>query len=795
MLEMLIVIFPAVIACLTYRIFHSKINMKDDWKKILALIVVYALISNLLILGGLRWIGMKSFNLFHMSVRFKLKWLGLELGFGVVLTMIYGNFKCIYEQKLSILRQFKKLFPSVLFLNITYAVFTPSSLFLNNIKEFTVSYLKVFPVLLGMVLVLTLGIYLVALFFTNENNVIYIGALFFSAALCLYVQGNFLNPELPVLDGTGITWSDYTVETIVSTVFWCICIAGILLAVCFRKDKMEKVIKYTSYFLSLVQLVSLVVLVLVNPLDKTVDHGMLKEGEFALGSKENIVMFIVDTLQADTLNEYLMSEAYVDGRLDDFTFFNDAVSGGAPTEQAVPLLLTGYEYEPRQSIEEYREEAWQETALYDDLHENGYDVRMYTTLDTVRGCNEKMIDNYGITGSHWIVSYPMFGMQLYKLVNFYLFPQPLKKFFWLSSDVIANEIGTSSMGYTCNDPLFYNELRAADVLKTDYEKAFRMYHFWGVHSPRYMNADLEVVEEGNVPEQETLQGIMKIIYAYIDEMKKAEVYDESMIIILGDHGKHKRGNIESNPAVLIKRPGESHVLEYSSAPIHFRNIVATMASNIMDDYSGYGPSVYDIDENSDVERMHTIGKSVRNRNVFEEPYDDSLDCVRVIISGKSDGGEYHVYDPFSINRIPYSIGEIVDFESNNAYAKQLEYRLYKEDGAAIASNELNICFNLSESSYEKSKKDFVFHFVYSDVYNDSQLMRVYVNAKKMEYVTCLKEDCGMEKTVTIPSQFLEDGKLAIRMVFPGAVTPKQLDPDNSDTRVLSVAFKSMWVTQ
>lgn len=797
MLETLIVIFPGIIAVLAYRLLHRGNGLKENWKKILILIAIYTVVSNLLILGGLRLIGMKPFNLFEMSVRFKVKWLGLELAFGTIFTIIYGNAKCIYEQKLSVKKQMIEFFPAALFLNVTYAVFNPSSLFLNNIEEFSVSYFKILPIILAMVLALTVSVYLIVLCFTNEKNVVYASAFFFALTLGLYVQGNFLNPNFPELDGTEIVWSEYAVEEIISAVFWCACVLGILLAVRFKKNGMKKVIKYAAYFLSLVQLVSLVVLVFANPLDKTVDRGMLKEGEFVLGSEENIVMFIVDTLQADTMNEYLASDAYAGG-LDDFVYFDNTVSGGAPTLQALPLLFTGYEHDPKQSVDVYREEAWQGTAFFDDLHENGYDVRMYTDAKKVIGCNEEMIDNYGVVGSHWIESHLNFGRQLYKLVNFYVFPQPLKRFFWLSTDMITEEIGRSSTAYSiafAAQPVFYQELQSAGELKTDYEKAFRVYHYMGVHNPHNMNANLELEGLFDVSIQEALQGMMKIIYAYIDEMKRAGVYDDSMIIILGDHGRPKEGNPACNPAVLIKRPGESHELTYDSAPIHFRNVLATMASYMTDDYSKYGPSVYDIDENSDVERLSTVGGVVLDRIILEEPYDKSLDYVRVMVSGKASEDNFHVFDPFTVNHISYSLGDVVDFETDNAYAKQLEYRLYKENGAAVASNELNICFDLNGSSYKKTKKDFTFHFVYSDVYNDSQLMRIYVNGNKIDYVTCSQEECGTEKTVVIPAKYLEDGKLAIRMVFPGAVTPKQLDPNSSDTRVLSVALQSMWLTQ
>ncbi len=796
MLVILIAVFPAIFTILAYRYFyHKESRLKDHWKELAILIVLYSIVANLLIVTGLHWIGLQSFNLFEMGVSFKLKWLGLQFGFGVIFMVIYHNIKCIYIEKLSLWRHFKKVLPAILFLDVTYAVFTPSSLFLSNIEEFSIAYFKIIPVLLVVMLILTLAAWLVALCFTNEKNAFFSSAIIFSVGFALYIQGNFLNPDFPALDGTELIWSNYATEEKISTVFWCVSIAAAFLAAWRWKDKTAKVVTYASGFLCLVQMLSLIVLVFTNPLGKTVDYGMSKEGQFSLGSKENIVIFVVDTLQADTLNQYVNSEAYIEGGLDDFTFFDEAVGGGAPTRIAIPLLLTGYEYEPRQSIDEYSEEAWQETPLYDDLHAKGWDVRLYTSMRATAGCSEKNIDNYEMTGAHWVGNYPKFGIQLYKLVNFYLFPQSFKEYFWLATDAISDEIASSNVGYSLDDLRFHQDLEAVDALETGYEKAFRLYHFRGVHKPCYITANLERVKDADLSEQETLQGIMKIIFSYMEKMKEAGVYDNSMIIILGDHGRHEDGNLENNPAVLIKRPGESHELEHNMAPIHFRNVFATMAANIMTDYSKYGPCVYDLDENTDVERCHTIDKSILNRNVFQEPNDDSLLYTRLMISGKAGEIEYHIFDPFSVNRILYHMGDKIDFEAGNAYAKELNYRLYQEDSVAIASNELSICFDLSESGGKKSKKDFVFHFIYSDVYNDSQLMRVYANGKKIEYVTCTQEESGTEKTVTIPAKNLKNDKLVIRMVFPGAALVEQTDSENSGSRILSMAFQSMWLTQ
>lgn len=93
----------------------------------------------------------------------------------------------------------------------------------------------------------------------------------------------------------------------------------------------------------------------------------------------------------------------------------------------------------------------------------------------------------------------------------------------------------------------------------------------------------------------------------------------------------------------------------------------------------------------------------------------------------------------------------------------------------------------------QQKKDLELHFAYSDFYNKTQKIAVYAGGNKVENVVCSRDSIGKEVTVKIPNDSLRDDLLTIRMVFPNAVTPNQLDRDNPDKRVLSVVFDSMWL--
>lgn len=777
----LVLILPGIIAALLY----SKWSKAVSVKKILWGILFYTVGINLLISGVLWLMGVKKFNLFEASMVFKLGWFLLGTALAVVSAYLFNYYKKVNWLKI------KRILPSALFLAVTYTIFAPSSLFLQNINEFYLNYITIVPVVFFPALLL-LGCITFAGYFIGERYLSYYTSLIFGISLSIYIQMNFLNSKLPTLDGTEVDWTVYRTETIISTLFWILCVLGAVAATCRWKQKAEKATKYVACFLSAVQMVSLVVLLMTNKLDPHWKYGFSKEGEFLVGSEENIVVFIVDCLQSSAVDEYLTSDAYA-GQLDDFTFFDNAVSGGAPTAVGMPLLLTGIEHDPMQDVDEYRAEIWQETELFDDMLTNGYDIRFYTTRSSIPTpfSDEEaydMVGNYAITRNDWIENYMDFGKQFYKLVNFYTMPQILKERYWLSTDSIINTIYSADEKYTIDNLIFFKDMQTAKKLVTNYDKAFRLYHLYGVHKPYIMNENLEEVEANTVSEQQQLQGVMKELSLYMDMMKNEGVYDASTIVILGDHGQHEDGNAEINPAVLIKSPYESHSLVYNSAPVHFRNVVATMAKTVIEDYSAYGPSVYDITQDSDVERLHTIRGEVGERIGLEGDYNT---YHRLIIPENARTGEYKIWNPHEINRISYKIGDKIDFTMPNSYAEKLDYRLYKEDGAAVASNELSICFALED--YHNT--DLELHFIYSGVYNDSQKIRVYANGKSIEKVICMQDNSGEEKTLTIPQNAIEKDELIIRMVFPNAVTPNQLDRNNPDTRILSVAFDSMWLEE
>lgn len=795
-----VVLIPAVMAALIYYGENLK-TIKTG--KLLLSILLWMIGINVTLYAGLLLVSINLFELTGVGIGFKFKYLMLEilLAGGV---LFFRNMLNKDRRKESI-KNIVRILPETIFLIITYAVFAPSSLFLSNIDEFSISYGKIVPVLLAVSFLLLAAMVITAVLLVKEGWVLRWKTLIFSVALGFYLQSNFLNPALPELNGIAINWEQYVVSGIVSTLVWLLCVIGLQVAVSFWKERVTQVSKYASWFISAVQVVTLVVLLLTTTDSKGSNIALLKEDEFTVGSGNNVVIFVLDSLGGAKLEEVLAEDEQIKEKLSDFTFFTNTVSGGAYTSVGMPMFLTGMEFDSSwKNYDDYLQEAWSEVELYDDLKEQNFDIRIFTDGRYLTNVSEDVITNAMYVGdSYYIEDYMDFAKDMYQFTSFYAMPQLLKQSFWMYSDDITRQIKTTGWekrqdenelavangadNYSFDDVQFYQDFLNAGGLEVKYVNTYRLYHLFGAHEPYTMNENAEYAISDEIRQ---IKGSMKIVDEYIEELRRLNLYDSSTIIITADHGRGKSvDGIQQNPCLLIKTAQEKHELVYNDAPIHFRNVMATIAKAFVENYTGYGPSVYDIDENSDVERLHTAAAPVRG-DLFPEIADEVAFSRFIISEDARDVEAIEIYYPDKINAFDYCIGDVIDFTEESEYSDQINYRLYKENGTGIASTELALYMRLQD--YEGG--DLNLQFEYSHVYNDIQGMSVYVAGEKAADITCKTEDVGKPLSVFIKEQYVKDNVLPIRLVFRNAVTPKMIGESETDTRVLSVAFDSIKVS-
>ncbi len=532
------------------------------------------------------------------------------------------------------------IYPQLIFLIVTFCIFMPSSLFLGNLDEFAVGFTALIPLLIAASLITAAVVILVCLIVPKKIYNIY-AAVVFGGALAAYVQGNFLNPDFGVLNGRQIQWSQFKVNAIISTVVWIVLIVVPAVIVCFKKDIMTKIMKWGSLFIASIQVVTLVVLIISSRRSVDYSYVVTKNDEFALSSEGNVVVFIVDTLDNEDAQNYVI-DRYSE-ELKDFTYFDNMIGGGAPTALGVPLMLTGYQYDTTQSLADYRKKAYEEGTLIQDMSDNGYDVKLYTSSEYLNGVNQEAVANTVGGQTYRISDKVQFFKNIYKMSAFYAFPQVIKQYFWFYGDdfmACQSPKDNGTVQYEMDDSQLYADFKDNGGITTDAgNKTFTLYHMVGAHAPYEMNEQCIDVGENETSLDKQVQGVFRYINEYMQQMKDKGVYDNSTIIITADHGGY---GLYERPAVFVKQ-ADTHndVMQVNSDSVTFKNLYATYGKAALGQKSNYGNTLFDMAGVSQV-RYHVAPWDVSKGMYPADEYLKNRDYSVFKIEGNADNPQISV---------------------------------------------------------------------------------------------------------------------------------------------------------
>ena len=522
------------------------------------------------------------------------------------------------KKKYSFVERILLLLPPTIFLIFTFAIYMPSSLFISNIDDFALDYIKIVPLIALVSVAVLVIVYIIGLIIPIKRLFYSYVLLVFSLALGFYIQGNFLNPAFNSLNGKEIAWSQYKINGIISIIAWILVFVVPQVVYAIKENIMSLIVKWGSLFVTAMQLVSLVVLLLTTHKVVSNDFAVTKNGEFELSSKNNTIMFVVDTLDASWFEDMLLPNEEYKESLKDFTYFDDAVAGGAPTVLGIPTLLTGkIDMDASRDTSEYYKDAYESSSLFADMQKSNCNVKLFTEFYYLDYCDKNSVDNLKMEQKYVISSRRGFMECLYKFVSFYAMPQFLKQNFWLYSgefnQYITLEDNTSNL-YKLDDAQFYQDFKEKGITTQNDKDTFVMYHLNGAHSPYVMDENAQAVPSDSIGVDSQIRGIFKIIKEYMDELKANGIYDSSTIIITADHGGI---DLYSNPAILVKERNANHdEMVVSDSKITFTNVNNTIASSTLKDSSAYGENVFEVGDKQMV-RFHVAPNDL-TENVFKD---------------------------------------------------------------------------------------------------------------------------------------------------------------------------------
>ncbi len=324
------------------------------------------------------------------------------------------------------------------------------------------------------------------------------------------------------------------------------------------------------------------------PAEPDVERLLTVENLNTFASGQNILVFIVDRFAAEYYIESLVECPEIFDELAGFTFFEDYISRYPRTFPAIPHLITGVETDFSLSREDYFKSAYQTAPLMYALKDQGYDINIYT--DTYYGYNNAAYmagyaSNLSLKSSYKIVKKPRLSLDMLRLALYRSLPAVAQP--------VVGDISTPTfekyVKYDAEHEVYKTDMKgiyewvtAEDFTLREAEKGYSFIHLSGCHLPNQYNADFGPVSDADkYSSTVAMQQSFKIINRYIRELKRLGLYENSTIIITGDHasiGSDRKYPYYPHLTGLMVKPagvatGETVI---SSAPIQTEDIFATI---------------------------------------------------------------------------------------------------------------------------------------------------------------------------------------------------------------------------
>ena len=489
-------------------------------------------------------------------------------------------------------KQKKDWLPGVLMaaaISFLLFLYAPVDLYCSNIDEFWFDFdvlLRMAAMMFGISLVTLTLLYLLA---TWIHPYLYrIGlAVGLAVLLITYVQGNFLVGNLPVLDGTSISWEDYSALQTESVIL-CIVVLTIvvLLFLLLKKQLFGKACMYISACLSLMLLVTAITEVFGNDaLEPKLKLQISTKNEFVMSGEQNFVIFMLDAADSREFSYLLEQDPEYRDIFADFTYYENTVGAYSCTRYAVPYILSGKWYECDTSFEEYMEDLYNTSPLIEELENRNYRIGLYEPDLHAQNNDVLRFDNI-FEAEFKVKSYLGMARQELKLVAYRYAPYWLKKYCVLKQAAFDEQLeageGSGEITASMENRVFLDHLNAGGITLDDTENSFKFIHLEGAHSPYVYDAEVNIIDESQGTYAQNMEASVTLAERYLSALKKSGTYDNTAIIVMSDHGFNRdidNADMGDNPfmrqcgLLLIKGVGETHdTMQISEAPVSYEDL-------------------------------------------------------------------------------------------------------------------------------------------------------------------------------------------------------------------------------
>ncbi len=505
---------------------------------------------------------------------------------------------------------------AVLF-SLTLFFFTPLQIYLTNRLEFPYVFSLVTPVfvMISFSAAVFLSVTLLVLPVPLRKRCVVGMAV---VSLLIWLQGNVFIWNYGVFDGKAIEWAQFRVRGFFDAFVWS---AGAALVV-FKAELVCRGIRKLAAGLFLLQFISaLWMMGQTSQLPSAEKFEINNKNLTRYSAEKNVIILLLDAFESDVFQEIIDEDPAGIKPFQGFVYFRNALAPFQCTYPAVTTIMTGRYYDNTVEIQEFIKDEFTRHSLPAVLRNHGFDIELYPYFNHYSiYCDPSLASNLvavkkRVRGKD--IAY------IYDIALFRSSPQLLKRALyheqrWFLRRIFSRETGKKS-GRFRQDQLppsqrhefletvkFFQETSAGLSLSEN-TKFFKYIHLPGMHFPLMFNERLEpeLLPSDRQGYKKQARGLLKLVSMFLGELKEAGIYDNSLIVIMGDHGalpdvylpQEKRahagqvyypGRGGGLPLVLIKPFGASGLMRVSDAAVSLSDIPKTIMSelHLKDDFPG-----------------------------------------------------------------------------------------------------------------------------------------------------------------------------------------------------------------
>ncbi|MGK0296859.1 MAG: hypothetical protein ACI9XC_000458 [Gammaproteobacteria bacterium] len=447
---------------------------------------------------------------------------------------------------------------AVFLLNIF--LFSPFLLYTTNIEQFTTPLTDV----LKLCLIPSLGLlllFILVIKFLPDSKMHRVAASLAMFSVLIWFQGNVLLWDYGILDGRSINWSNFLWQGWFDGIVW---VVSIVLVNCFYKKIGWAVVK-SAIFIFIVQLVTSA----YTSYDKwelihkeNFKYSVESSNEiFKFSNNKNILHIVTDGFQSDVFNELLHHDNLKDRYQESFqgfVYYQETLGNFPYTRFAIPAFLAGEIYSNELPKDTYIDKVLKGVTILSVANKEGYEIDkasgagwLLNRYSNLPFGNMYNIENFGNTNSGLKDTALAIDLALFRVLPHFLKKYVYNNQKWLISQLVVSEQLFQFL-YFSHTRFLYMFSQAMSIERE--RPVYKYIHIMNTHNPMVVDAQCKYSGEAVAMNRVTLtiqsKCTLDTLSMLFDKMKELGVYDNTLIIIHGDHGGWAPNYRQGPPVIL-----------------------------------------------------------------------------------------------------------------------------------------------------------------------------------------------------------------------------------------------------